>query len=138
MPQRRSTEHNIGAIGIKNLIHTRRLAGRAQFCASRDHGNFQRLKHRNFAQTRSGHHPKIFRPELMACLKNFCALLHIFASRAGIGPGSERACNLEPAFFDTNILLQHHRIGPIGQRRAREDAQCLARQKLPCEGFSRS
>jgi hypothetical protein len=74
----------------------------------------------------------------MACLKNFCALLHIFASRAGIGPGSERACNLEPAFFDTNILLQHHRIGPIGQRRAREDAQCLARQKLPCEGFSRS
>jgi hypothetical protein len=74
----------------------------------------------------------------MACRKNLGALLHIFASRAGIGPCFERTSNLKPAGFYPNIFLQHHRIGTTRQSRACEYAQGLAGQEPPFKGLSSS
>jgi hypothetical protein len=120
------------------LIHARRLPWRAQFRTRGDHCHFKRFEHRNFAQTRSRHHSKLFWPELMTFLKNLRALLHVFASRTRISPSFERANNLELASLYLNVFLQDHRIGTLGQSCAGEDAQCLTGQELTCESLSSS
>ena len=50
----------------------------------------------------------------MTCWKDLCAFLHVFASRARIGPSSERADQLEPASLYLNVFLQDHCIGTLG------------------------
>ena len=116
-----------GAIRIVDSAKGQRLAGLHELVSCAQQADAHTAHHAHLCHAHAGEHAKVRRRQPLTSVHHHGARMHVLACPADIPVMRYTGIDADPAHALVGILLAHHAVAAVGNRRARHHAQRLPR-----------